>query len=411
MTKEALFPDFPREEYLARWRRAREAIKAAGMDALLLSNQENLRYFAGFHQGAWECKHFYFFLLLPADETIPPVLLFANGFQHQARCSWVEEVRHWKWQKAFYMSHETNAVPLIAEVLREKGLDGGTIGMELGANMHLGMGARHFDDLRQAVARAQIVDGTDAIWSVRAIKSPAEIERLREAARISCLGVKAGFEALRAGVTERQIAGVMHEAMFGAGATRTGLMCVYGGPRLMWADSTPSDYAFRKGDVIQFDGGIIYEGYWCDFKRMAAIGEPTAEQRRHFELACRGLERALETMGPGVASRDVFHAAFAVNNEAGYGDFSAWCLENGWSAIGHSLGLNIHEHPGISAASPAVLEPGMVFAVEPYITLGGKFPFWDATEKYGLEDNVVVTADGIEMLTKEEYVTHDLWIA
>ena len=53
----------------------------------------------------------------------------------------------------------------------------------------------------------------------------------------------------------------------------------------------------------------------------------------------------------------------------------------------------------------------MAFAVEPFITLNGHIPFQEAPEKYGLEDNVIVTRDGVEMMTKEEYVTHELWIA
>jgi Xaa-Pro aminopeptidase len=223
--------------------------------------------------------------------------------------------------------------------------------------------------------------------------------------------VKAGFEALQPGVTEKEVARVMHEVMFSEGATETGLMCVYAGPRLMWADSTPSNYKLQKGDVVQFDGGCLYEGYWSDFKRMACIGDPRPDQRRHFELAREAIECALAVMKAGVPACEVFQAAFEVNNRAGYRDFSNWCLENGWSAIGHSIGLNIHEHPGLSAGNTANLEPNMAFAVEPYITLNGKYPFWDASEKYGLEDNLIVTADGIEMMTKEEYVTHDLWIA
>lgn len=409
--KQAMFPDFPLEEYQARWQRSRQAMKLAGIDALLLTNQENLRYFAGFNQGAWCCKHFYFFMLLPCDESIPPALIFANGFQHLAKVSWVEEVHHWAWPKAFYMSHETNAIPLIAEVLRQKKLFDGVIGMELGANMHLGLGADHFDQLRHALPKARITDATDTIWTVRSIKSPGEIERLRKACEMSCIGVKAGFEKLRPGVTEREIARIMRAVMHEQGGTETGLLCVYAGPRLMWADSTPSDYVLQKGDVVQFDGGCLYEGYWADFKRMACIGKPRPDQRKFFDLAREGLEAALAVMKPGALSGEVFDAAFEVNNRAGYAELSRWCLENGWSAIGHSIGLNIHEHPGISAGNRLPLKANMAFAVEPFITAEGKFPFWDAREKYGLEDNVVVTQNGIDVLTSEELVTHDLWIA
>lgn len=409
--KEAMFPDFPRDEYEARWQRSRRAMKDRGIDALLLTNQENLRYFAGFNQGAWCCKHFYFLMILPRDESILPTLIFANGFQHLAKSSWVEEVHYWKWPKEFYMSHETNAVPLLVEVMKEKKLFDGVIGMELGANMHPGIGSSHFDQMRQALPKARIVDATDTIWKVRSIKSPREIVRLRRACEISCKGVRAAFEKLRPGVTEREVARIMRAVMHEEGATEAGLVCVYAGPRLMWADSTPSDYVLEKGDIVQFDGGCIYEGYWADFKRMASIGKPRPEQRNFFDLAKQGLEAALASMKPGALSRNVFDAATEVNNRAGYTEFSKWCLENGWRAIGHSIGLNIHEHPGLSFGNPQPLEVNMAFAVEPFITGGGKYPFWEAREKYGLEDNVVVIANGIEVLTDEELIAHDLWIA
>src|SRR5205814_8913251 len=69
----------------------------------------------------------------------------------------------------------------------------------------------------------------------------------------------------------------------------------------------------------------------------------------------------------------------------------------GLRAIGHSIGLNIHEHPGLSYQSPLELKANMAFAVEPFITLNGHIPFQEAPEKYGLEDNVIVTPEGIEI--------------
>jgi Xaa-Pro aminopeptidase len=154
----------------------------------------------------------------------------------------------------------------------------------------------------------------------------------------------------------------------------------------------------------------VYEGYWCDFKRMACVGEPRPDQRRFYNLAKDGLFAAIKAIQPGVPFNAPLQAAFAVNDQAGFGAFSRWCLENGWSAIGHSLGLDIHELPGLSASNTALIQENMVLSVEPYITLNGVFPFWDANEKFGLEDVVVVTKDGVEILTSEDKITHELWI-
>ena len=119
----------------------------------------------------------------------------------------------------------------------------------------------------------------------------------------------------------------------------------------------------------------------------------------------------MNVMKAGVPFNAPLHAAFEVNNQAGFSEFSEWCLNSGWSAIGHCLGLDIHESPGLSATNAALLKENMVLSVEPYITLDGVFPFWEAAEKFGLEDVVRVTKDGVEIFTDEESFTHELWVA
>jgi Xaa-Pro aminopeptidase len=161
---------------------------------------------------------------------------------------------------------------------------------------------------------------------------------------------------------------------------------------------------------VQYDGGCIYEGYWCDFKRMASIGEPRPEQRRFYELAKEGLFAAIDAIRPGAPFNAPLKAAFAVNDRAGFGAFSRWCLEAGWTAIGHSLGLDLHERPGLTAHNTTLFQENMVLSVEPYITLNGVYPYYEAEEKFGLEDVVLVTADGAEILTSDEMITHDLWV-
>ncbi|MCL5997016.1 MAG: Xaa-Pro peptidase family protein [Chloroflexi bacterium] len=406
--KELMFPDFPRAEFVARYERTQQAMKRHGLDALYLTQRQNLRYFAGLRDGAWDAYHFYFLTILPSEGA--PILLVANGFNHLVKQCWIEDVRYWPWAKAFYMAKESNAVQLTIDVLKEKRLDSSVIGMELGPDIHPHMGQVHFDGLRAGLPRAKIVDGSDAVWDVRCVKSPAEIDRMRRAARISTKGVKAGFEALKPGMTEQKVMAVMTSVMCAEGASELRFNALYAGPRAMWADGMPTNYTIEPGDLVQFDGGCLYEGYWCDYKRMAAVGEPRADQRRFYELAKQGLFAAIAAMKPGVPMNVPLQAAFGVNDDAGFSSFSAWCLENGWSAIGHCLGQDVHEQPGLSATNTALLKENMVLSVEPYITLDGVYPFWAATEKFGLEDVVLVTRDGVEILTPEDQISHELWV-
>lgn len=406
--RELWYPDFPLDEYTARYARTQAALKARGMDALFLTERQNLRYFAGLRDGSWDAGHFYFLSILPAEGS--PVILTPLGFQGILKQVWIEDIRNWQWSKAFYLAKDSNAVSLVLDVLRERRLDRGVIGMELGADIHMHMGRAHADAIIQGLPHARIVDAMDLIWEVRSIKSPREIERLRKAAEITAKGVKAGFEALRPGMTEKQVMQVMTSVMCAEGASELRFNSLYAGPRAMWADGMPTDYVIEPGDLLQYDGGCVYEGYWCDFKRMAAMGEPRSEQRRFYDLAKEGLFAAINAIKPGVPCSVPLQAAFGMNDAAGFSAFSDWCLEAGWSAIGHSLGLDIHEQPGLSAVNSMPLKEDMVLSVEPFITLNGETPFWDAQEKFGLEDVVLVTKDGAEILTTEDAITHELWV-
>ena len=83
----------------------------------------------------------------------------------------------------------------------------------------------------------------------------------------------------------------------------------------------------------------------------------------------------------------------------------------GWSGIGHGLGLDIHELPGLSIDSDVALQPGMVVAVEPFFYHGGRYPLWEVAGKYGLEDVVLVTQSGHEVLTPDSLISREIWVA
>jgi len=406
--KKLMFPDFPREEYAERYARTQRTLRRHGLDALFLTNRENLRYFAGLRDGAWDVPGFYFLAIVPSEGD--PVLLVAKGFNHLIKQCWVEDVRYWSWEPDFYLAKESGAVREVVETLREKRLDSGTIGMELSADMHIHMGQQHFGALCQGLPGAKIVDGSSAIWEVRSIKSPAEIDRLRKAADISIQGVTAGFGAMELGMTEKQVMSIMTSTMCAAGASRLHFNALYAGPRRMWADCMPTDYALQPGDMVQFDGGGIYEGYWADFKRIAFLGEPREDQKRFYAIAKEAHFAAIEAIRPGVPFNALLQATYGVYNKAGFVDFTRWCLENGWSSIGHSIGLSMHELPGPSPSNTAPLQENMVLCIEPHISLEGVYPFWEAREKFGMEDIVLVTKEGPDVLTSEDKITHELWI-
>lgn len=415
-TGQVQYPDFPLEEYHRRVERSRAEMDRQQVDAILLSQQENVRYFAGLFEVGWVVKAYFFCVLLPRREEQPPVLFVPEGdHTYHVRQSWIEDVRTWQFPTGFYTSEAIgqDLVNQVVAAVRESGLERGKLAVEVGAHFRPGLSYEVMKTLQAALPDVQWVDCASVLWPVRCIKSALEIERLRKACEMSCHGVRAGFEALEVGRSERDIANVMAKAMFDRGASEIRFLSLYAGPeRAMWADSIPrQEQVLRQGSSLQFDGGAVHEGYFCDFKRMAWMGEPDDESRRFYHLARESLEAAISTAGPGVPAAEVYRASQDALREAGYGGFCDWCLEAGWSSIGHNVGLDIHEMPGISAQNHAPLQPGMVIALEPFISHGGVTPFWNAHAKYGLEDMVLVTEDGCEVLTKPEWIGRELWVA
>jgi Xaa-Pro aminopeptidase len=172
----------------------------------------------------------------------------------------------------------------------------------------------------------------------------------------------------------------------------------------------PSSYAIQTGDLVQFDGGCIVDGYWCDFKRMCSVGPPGEEDLEYYEIAREAIEVSTSLLRDGAIPADIVTAAFEVNRRRGCGDFVDWCHRGGWEAIGHGVGLDIHERPGLAYHSREPLRANMVVSIEPFVTLGGVSPFWEAKGKFGLEDSVLITETGHEVLTAESIISHDLMV-
>jgi Xaa-Pro aminopeptidase len=413
-SRTGLFADCTREEFDRRTQRLREEMERSGVDALLVTSQADVRYTTGFYEVGWIIPAFFYAAVIPRRADLPSAIFVPEGDQIQTQASWIETVVRWDYPVGFYTGRVGDAlVDALVGWLDRMGLRKGRLATEIGPHARIGLSVEAFDRLRSELPGVSWSDSGDVIWPVRAVKSAEEIRRLRQAARISCVSVRAGFEALHDGATEREIANVMAAAMHTNGATSVGFLSLYAGPdRALWADSIPRrEMVTRPGSLLQFDGGCTYDGYYCDFKRMASLGEPTPDQRRFYTIARASEQAAIDVVGPGVTCGEVYEASQRVIRDAGYGDFVDWCQSVGWSGIGHGLGLDIHEQPGLSIGNATRLESGMVLAIEPFFWHDGRYPLWEVQAKYGCEDVVLVTDTGHETLTPDSLISRDLWVA
>jgi Xaa-Pro aminopeptidase len=239
--------------------------------------------------------------------------------------------------------------------------------------------------LREALQPAHMILASEVVGPLRSRKSPAEIEALQRAAAMADAAMKAGIAACKPGVTEAQVAQAVEESFRAQGAELVDFVIVASGPNGAFPHHHTGQRALQPGDAVILDIGATLAGYKSDITRVVHLGPPSDEFVQVYEAVREAVRRATEAVRPGVQAREVDRAARGYLEEAGYGEHFV-------HRTGHGLGLEVHEPPYITAESETVLEPGMVFSIEPGVYIPDRFGV-------RIEDIVVVTEDGVRVLT------------
>jgi Xaa-Pro aminopeptidase len=234
--------------------------------------------------------------------------------------------------------------------------------------------------------RVELVSAGGLVERLRAVKEPAEIERIRAATAIADAALTRVLKPGLAGRTEREIAAALEQAMRERGARRPSFdSIVAAGPHGALPHATPRDVVIEPGQLVVIDWGAELDGYCSDCTRTLAAGEPSLEAREIYELVLSAQLTGLEAVRAGVGGREVDAAARAVIEAAGHG-------EHFGHSLGHGVGSEIHEAPRLSTRSDDELQSGNVVTVEPAVYLPGQLGV-------RIEDLVVVTEDGCEILS------------
>jgi Xaa-Pro aminopeptidase len=267
----------------------------------------------------------------------------------------------------------------------------------------------HGSDDEQAVARARVArlqkivpsanidDAEKALRKIRQVKSPAEIELIRKAADCSVDAHLAAGRAVQPGMMEYEVAALMKYTFERVGCTNTAFDPIIGsGPRSTILHYTSDQGRMESGDLVVLDVGAEYGDYSADISRTLPVsGHFTPRQREIYQIVLDAQKAVLAAIRPGrtlygVGSNSLHSIAVEYLSTHGkdlHGNSLGKYFIHG---IGHTIGLDVHD---LSDRSP-VLEEGMVLAIEPGLYL--------PEENIGvrIEDNVLVTKDGCEVLTR-----------
>jgi len=353
--------DYPalRRERLAR------LLPEEGLDALLITSVVNVTYLTGFSGDSS-----ILILILGRDRA---VLVSDPRYTQQIaeECSGLATHIRPTAQKL----HDA-----VGEALTKLGLR--DVGFE-----SAGLTVSELDALRAAAPAVNWKGGGDRVERLRMVKDEWEIGQVREAVAVAERAFTAFRALLRPDDTERELANRMESLVRHCGGQSTCFPTIVAvGERAALPHAPPTDRRVGTSELVLVDWGVTGPlSYKSDLTRVLTARNISAKLQDVYAVVLNAQRRAVRAVRPGVKARDVDAEARGVIAAAGLGEFFG-------HGLGHGLGLQVHEGPAVRPNSDTVLEPGMVFTIEPGVYL----PEWGGVR---IEDDVLVTSDGCEVLT------------
>jgi Xaa-Pro aminopeptidase len=378
-------PFFLPQEYHARRMRAAEIMRRYGLDALFVTAETNVYYFSGYRAVApWMTTTRSNFCLIPANGN--PILIVHEVWLGGARAdSPIQDIRSFT---------ETTQLPLgvLMDSVRDCGLAHGRIGAELGYEQRLGMSFNDFSTLQGALPEVNWSDGAEALWELRMIKSPAEIELMRRSCQITERAYETCYPRLSPRLTEAELAANLRATIASSGG-EFGFMTQTFVPEGYEAMSRmPTFQTLQPGTLIWTDLGAVYGGYWSDFGRAAVIGGATDRQKRLWQGVHEVTQAGVAAIRPGRPIREVVDACGQEARELGL------TMNFASGRIGHGLGLMLTEPPHMASYDDHVLETGNVITLEPGIV--------GPEGVYIVEQDIAVVETGADVLSNGRW---QLW--
>ena len=348
--------------YNTRRDKLRRELKRAGMDSILVTNFTNVTYLTGFTGDDS------YLLITPTDEVMVSDSRYSQQLKEE--CPELDVVIR------------TSAIPMMASLaklakktgIRNMAVESQSLTLSL------------FDQLEATLAGVTLARSSGLVEGLREIKDAHEIQQIRDAIDLAQRTFAVIRASLRPEQTEKEVAYAIENQIRlfgGSGCSFPPIVAV--GPRAALPHAHPTGHQIKESGFVLIDWGAIGNLYISDLTRVLVTGKVPAKLERIYNIVLKAQLAAIKKIKPGAIMKDVDAAARSVITKAGYG-------KRFGHSLGHGIGLEVHEGPGLAPRQERPLKAGMVVTVEPGIYL----PNWGGVR---IEDDILVTRNGHEVLS------------
>ncbi len=350
-------------------KQAAELMKEKGIQALLLSPSANMFYLTGF-------------------QTFPGERLLVSILTDSGKCIFVvpklyeSEVKEKATYDELYSWNDTqNPIELLMAVADKHGIGNGCAAIEET------MWFAAFDKINQAFENMDYVHAAEVIGALRQCKNEIEAEKMRKASQAADLALSNIINEIKPGMKECEVRDMLEAEMKKLGASGPSFPTIIGsGPNSALPHHGTGERVLQEGDALVMDFGCLLNNYCSDTTRTVVVGKASEKFKSVYAILKQAQQLAIDTVRPGVKACEVDYAARKHIADNGYGEYFI-------HRTGHGIGLEVHETPYITESNEVILEPGMIFSIEPGIYLEGEFGI-------RIEDLVMVTENGVEVLNQ-----------
>ncbi len=330
------------------------------IDAMLVSHIPNIRYLSAFSgSAAW--------VIVTKNKDY-----FITDFRYKDQSA--AQV------KGFEIIINQNITEELKKIVESAGIK--KIGFESG---HVVFSA--VEAFKKSFEEAEFTPVFERIEKLTMQKSPDEIEKIRKAVEISDKTFDKILKFIKPGMTELEVSAEITYTHKKLGASKDSFdPIVASGWRGALPHGIASDKVIQKGEMVTLDFGCVYDGFCSDITRTIAVGEPSQEMKKIYEIVLDAQLKAIAAAKTGVSSKEVDGVARELIAAAGFGG-------NFGHGLGHGLGIEVHEIPGLNSRTDMPLAESSVVTIEPGI-------YVDGLGGVRIEDDVLITNGGCEVLNR-----------